>query len=197
MRKTPDGPEAFARRLGAALSAEDWPSAEAMLRQAADAPGAPAAVFFNLGQVLVRAGRSDEAAHWYERAVAAEPGYVNAWCELGAWSAERGDPARALTAYETAIQHAPRDADAVRGAARAALALGDWARAGRYWAAIAASGADGEAALGLLRVALETGDPAAKAMRAAIARNPKLRPALMKTLSRVGRGALPLRPRDL
>ncbi|MCI4664620.1 MAG: hypothetical protein MRY74_07850 [Neomegalonema sp.] len=187
----------FARRLSEALGKGDWPRAETLLRKGAAIKGAPATIFYNLAQVLVRANKSAEAGEWYLRAVATDPDYANAWCELGAWRAERHEPLGAYEAYNKALELAPADLDALLGAAQAATRLGDWAAAQTHWRALAARRPSPETALGLLRVALETGDPAAAEMRAAIARTPALRPALIKLLTRTGRGSTPLRPQDL
>ena len=46
-------------------------------------------------------------------------------------------------------------------------------------------------------LALETGDPEAPARRRCLAARPDLRPALLKTITRTARGAVPLRPADL
>lgn len=183
----------FMGRLAAAISAEDWGKAERLLRRAAVKKGAPAQVFFNLGQVLVRSGQAEQAGHWYQRAAQADPSYVNAWCELGAWRAERSAHADALTAFQRALSLAPSDRDALRGAARSATKLCDWAVAAACWRALASDPEDAEAALGALRAALEMGDPAAAEMRARLAQSPALRPGLIKTITRTARGSAPLR----
>ena len=188
------------QRLAAALAREDWGGAERILRQWAKKKSAPAAVFYNLAQVLVRAGKAEQAGAWYRKALTLDPRHADAWCELGAWRAERGEAVEAAEAYARALALRPNDADALRGAARTAMRLGDWDRAKSHWRALAGDAADptdDEAAIGLLRVALETGSPEAEALRRGLSARPDLRPQLVKALTRTARGALPLDPKDL
>ena len=192
--------ESSAQRLTAALSREDWPAAEQILRRWAQKRSAPAAVSYNLAQVLVRSGKAEQAGAWYRKALALDPNHADAWCELGAWRVQRGEMAEASAAYAKALALRPDDSDALRGAARAAMRLGVWAEAKRLWLALAGSieaPTDDEAALGLLRAALEAGDPDAAALRRSLGARPELRPALVKALGRTARGSLPLRPKDL
>ncbi len=184
--------------LQRALAAANWPAAETMLRRAARHRDAPASVFYNLGQVLARLGRAGQSGPWYRKAVAADPRHADAWCEYAAWLAGRGETGPALAAWQRAVALRPDHRATLRGRARLALRAGLWTEARATWQALAGDGdATGEAALALLRIALETGDPEATARRCRLVARPELRPALLKTITRTARGAVPLRPADL
>lgn len=188
---------AAARRLQEALAAEDWPQAERLLRGLAAKKGAPASVLYNLGLVLDRAGKGDQSGPWFRRAVTADPGHVNAWCELGSWLLARNDLPGAEQAFSRAA--ALGDPTARRDHARVALRLGHFQVARAGWQAIldASAGTDTEALHALLRIALEEGAPIARDLRRSLAAQPGERPALLKTLTRTARGSLPLSPKDL
>ncbi len=195
---------AQAESLQRAIAAADWPAAEAMLRRAAGRRDAPASVLYNLGQVLTRLGRAGQSGLWYRKALAADPRHADAWCEYAAWLAVRGETGPALAAWERAIALRPDHRATLLGYARLALRAGLWTEARAAWLTVAgesdATGdgdATGEAALALLRIALETGDPEAPALRRRLAARPELRPALLKTITRTARGAAPLSPVDL
>ena len=186
----------FHRRLMEALENEDWEIAERLLRRAAAQKSVPAAVFYNLAQVLVQAGRPDEAGEWYEKAVETDSSHADAWSEYADWLAERGAFDEALGAYEKAVSLLPEDLEVMFGAAQCATRLCAWEKASSLWSALAQAG-DKRAAVGMLHVALEQGSPTAKELRRKLARAPHLRPELLKTLTKTARGSMPLRPRDL
>ena len=184
--------------LQRALAAANWPAAETMLRRAARHRDAPASVFYNLGQVLARLGRAGQSGPWYRKALAADPRHADAWCEYAAWLAVRGETGPALAAWERAVALRPDHRATLLGHARLTLRAGLWTEARAAWRAVAGDGdATGEADLAQLRIALETGDPEAPARRRCLAARPDLRPALLKTITRTARGAVPLRPADL
>jgi len=56
-------------------------------------------------------GRCDEAIACFERAVAENPAYIEAWVQLGLTQHQSGDDSAALKALETAIQIKPEYAD--------------------------------------------------------------------------------------
>ncbi|MCI4661200.1 MAG: tetratricopeptide repeat protein [Neomegalonema sp.] len=184
-------------KLRKALSTQDWASAERLLRRAAEQRTAPASVFYNLAQVLVRADKGEEAGPWYRKAVGRDPGHAHAWHEYGAWLTERGELAEAMSAFSRAARLAPQDTDAQRNLGRVALRLGEWEVARGAFLALGPQ--DDEAALALLRLALETGAPDAqtRAMRRELAQKPALRAHLLKTLTRSARGRVPLDPQAL
>ena len=184
--------------LQRAFAAANWPAAEAMLRRAARHRDAPASVFYNLGQVLARSGRAGQSGPWYHKALAADPGHADAWCEYAVWLAVQGQTVPALAAWKHAVALRPDHRATLLGRARLALRAGLWTEARAAWQALAGDGdATGEADLALLRIALETGDPEATERRSRLAARPELRPALLKTITRTARGAVPLRPADL
>lgn len=187
-----------AAKLATAINQEDWPTAERLLRQWTKKKSAPAMVFFNLAQVLVRSGKPDQAGAWYRKTLAVDSGHGDAWCEYGAWRLARGEAAEAAACFAKALALRGRDRDALRGAARAAMRLGDWRIASARWAAVLEAVAeDEEARVGLLRAALETGDPSADEIRRELAARPDARPALLKALTRTAKGSIPLRPSNL
>ena len=186
------------KSLQRAFTAANWPAAEAMLRRAARRRDAPASVFYNLGQVLARSGRAGLSGPWYRKALTLDPRHADAWCEYGAWLAVRGETDPALAAWKKAVVLRPEHRETLLGCARLTLRACLWTEARSMWQELAGdSDATGEAALALLRIALETGDPKAAARRCRLAARPELRPALLKTITRTARGAVPLRPDDL
>jgi TPR repeat protein len=108
---------------------------------------------------------------------------------MGRAAIDTGDLATALEGFDRALTLDPSDGDARRNLGRVALRLGRYDIARAAWAGLPG---DGEAALALYRVACETGDPDAPEMRRALlARHPD-RAAVIRTLVRVSKGAIPL-----
>ncbi|MBC58090.1 MAG: hypothetical protein CL814_14310 [Confluentimicrobium sp.] len=175
--------------LPALLQAEDWAGAERLLRRAAKDRRAPAQVFYNLGKVLEAGGKAPQSGAWYRRAVAVEPGYANAWFELGRWAVAAEDLVLAEQAFARAARLAPQDLDAWRNLGRVRLRRGQWAQARTAWLHL---GDDAEARVALYRVTAELGEDTGAA-RAALLSDPALRPQAMKALTRVAKGAVPLR----
>lgn len=173
-----------------AIGAGAWAKAESALRQLVKLRGAPAEASYNLAQVLLRNGKAEQAGHWLRRALAAKPDYAAAWFELGRWLVERGELDEARDAFAQATAHTPDDGDAWRNLARVAERLGDYATARDAWRHLG----DSEARIGLLRALLEMRDPAADTLRTELWAEPALRPALIKAITRVSAGTLPLRP---
>lgn len=179
------------------LAARQWDAAERVLRRAAAHPAAPAAVAYNLAKVLEAKGAPEPRAPLYRRAVAADPRHAAAWFELGralvaeAAGADTAPPlAQAEAAFARAAALTPTDRDAWRMLVRLRLRLGDWAG---VEAALAHLPRDAETAAAAYRAAAELGRPEAPALRAALLANPAHRPEALKALTRVARGAVPLR----
>jgi tetratricopeptide (TPR) repeat protein len=84
--------------------------AEAVLRQAVRVRDAAAE--YNLGTVLDRQGRTDEARVRYERALAIDPFHARALNNLGVWFDRHGQGAEAIRTLERAIDADPESADA-------------------------------------------------------------------------------------
>ncbi|RPJ73331.1 MAG: tetratricopeptide repeat protein, partial [Acidobacteria bacterium] len=74
-----------------------------------------------IGVLLVQAGRAGEAAGWFERAVAASPGFYEAWLNLGIARQEQGNRAAAAAVYRRVLTAPARHARE-REAARQLLA---------------------------------------------------------------------------
>lgn len=92
--------------LGIALAAAGHEQeAEAVLREAASAEHPQAA--YNLGHLLATRGAKDEAEHWLRAALALEPGYTRASCELAALLMESARAVLARDVLEAAQRHAP------------------------------------------------------------------------------------------
>lgn len=179
------------------LATRQWDAAERLLRQAAARPGAPAAVHYNLGKVLEVKGASAPRVPCYRRAVAADPRHAAAWFELGRALLAEAEAqgiapplAEAEGAFARAAALTPADRDAWRMLLRLRLRLGDWAG---VEAACRHLPRDGETATAAYRAAAEQGHPDAAALRAALLADPALRPEALKALTRVARGAVPLR----
>jgi tetratricopeptide (TPR) repeat protein len=86
-----------------------YDEAEAVLRRAARVRDATAE--YNLGAVLDRMGRSDEARGHYETALAIDPYHARAMNNLGVWLDRRGQSAPAIAMLERSIRAAPDNAE--------------------------------------------------------------------------------------
>jgi tetratricopeptide (TPR) repeat protein len=84
--------------------------AEAVLRRAARVRDAAAE--YNLGTVLDRLGRSDDARTHYDRALAIDPFHARALNNLGVWLDRHGQGADAIRTLERAIQADPENGEA-------------------------------------------------------------------------------------
>ena len=177
------------RRLPALIAAKDWPAAERLLRQAAALPGASAAVFYNLAKVLEARGAADPRAGLYERAVAVDPAHAAAWFELGRARLAAGDLRGAEAAFDRAARLAPADADAWRNLVRLRLRLGDWAG---VETALRHLPEDAETRAAAYRAAAEQGRDV-RTLRTVLLAGAADRPHALKALTRVAKGAIPLR----
>lgn len=175
--------------LQKALAAGDWPTAERVLRPVAQASGAHPSMVYNYGKVLLELGRAAEAAACFTRVVQAAPDHANAWFELGRAALKDDDLARAEQAFSQALTLSPKDKDAMRNLGRVAMRRGHFEVAKDAWHALEG---DEEADLALYRCAAELNLPEAAARRAdLLARHPN-RAAVIRTLVRVSKGAVPL-----
>lgn len=175
--------------LTQALIRGDWLRAEAILAPLAAAPGAHPSAVYNLGKVLMELGRHDEAIHHFRRCSGVAPAHQAAWFEMGRCALLTEDFPLALEAFSHALALDPHDSDARRNLGRVALRLCAWNIAREAWEPLSG---DPEAALALYRVAAETRDPAAPAMRARLLADHPDRAAAIRTLVRVAKGAVPL-----
>ena len=118
-------------QLGSCLSdLGRFAEAEPMLRRALEGMD-DAVTRYNLGLLLARTGRLDEAIAEYERALARDPNHVNARINLATVLARRGELGRAARELARAVEQEPGNA---LGHANLGLVLaqqGDTARAAR------------------------------------------------------------------
>jgi tetratricopeptide (TPR) repeat protein len=177
-------------RLPQMIAAQDWAGAAQLLRRAAAHPAAPAQVHYNLAKVLEAQGQADQMLPCLRRAVLRDPNYARAWFEIGRAEVATGDLPAARLAFRQAWALDPCDGDAARNLMRVALRLGEWAEAARAAAALPET--DAEALAARYRCACELGEPA-QDLRARLLADPQIRPVALKALTRVAKGALPLR----
>ena len=201
------------RRLGKAVAAAPDPAARtnlgialaqagrldeavAELRRAAqgDAPHPPA--LCNLGVALVRQNQRTEAVAVLRRAVTLQPDYTRAWFELGV-ALQDQEPGEAIACYQQVLAQAPRHADALYNSAILSQAQGDFSAAAAHFEACLAQAPErGGAWLALGCCRQECGDHAAAldAYRTALRHDPKLYPAVLKSLATASKGRLWLDP---
>lgn len=95
-----------------------------ILKAAPDHPG----VLHNLGIVAAQGGKPDEAVELFDRALAADPGYVSAHLNKGGALRERLQFDEALASYDAALgldpNHGPNSVEAHVGAGAALHGLG-------------------------------------------------------------------------
>ena len=183
-------------RAAQAIAARDWPKAEAALRRLVKAKDAPAQAAYNLALVLIERGKTPQAGAWFAKAVKRDPDYAAAWFEFGRWRLARGTVRDAGKAFEIVTRLEPNAEDAWRNLGRVCERLGAFDASLNAWEVVArlAGGLDAEAALGALRALLELRRPEVAQVRARLAKEPALRPGLLKVLTRTSAGALSLDP---
>jgi len=175
--------------LQKALANGNWAEADAVLAPATAAADAHPSLLYNHGKVLMELGQMEAAAGLLQRAIRAAPGHAAAWFELGRVVLSQEDFTTAFTAFSRALELTPEDEDARRNLGRVAIRLGQYGAARAAWSPLRG---DAEADLALYRVASETGDPnAARQRRDLLARHPN-KAAVIRTLVRVSKGAIPL-----
>jgi tetratricopeptide (TPR) repeat protein len=77
----------------------------------------------SFGDAFVRAGRKDEAAIWFRRALAVDPGDVEAACGLVALLLERRSLAEAIETFEACLRRKPFNVRLLAEQRRIGLAL--------------------------------------------------------------------------
>lgn len=103
----------------------DTLQAISLLRQAAEVDTANADLFFNLGSVLMQAGRPDEAARSFQNTVRIRPRDAQAWVRLGAARQRLGEDEEALAAFEQAVLADPTRPEGYLNIFQMRLAAGD------------------------------------------------------------------------
>lgn len=96
------------------LEKGDLAAAEATLMQAAQGQNPTREVFYNLGEVKFANGDTDEAARWYERAVALDPTWGKPLLKLALVQLNKGDKAATIRALERVIAVDPTSAEATQ-----------------------------------------------------------------------------------
>jgi hypothetical protein len=107
-------------------AAEDWAGAERFYRTALQVDRSDPVIPFNLGNVLEAQGRTGEALLAYERALARDPAFAEAWINMAAIHQNAGRAARAELCLKKALEAQPQFGTALHNLA---LLL---SRGGRY-----------------------------------------------------------------
>lgn len=104
----PEAPERFFLEGRIAEKLGEWREAERLYRRAATSRAARRAARLRLAFVLLRQERFEEAANEYRSIVAAAPGLLPAWHNLGACYSALGDREKALGCWDRALAINPR-----------------------------------------------------------------------------------------
>jgi tetratricopeptide (TPR) repeat protein len=115
------------------LKTGDRSSAKALLEDARRLSDVPAAWSVRLAELLVREGLVAEGIDVLERARKADPSSYEPVFALGGAYLVKGDPARALAAYDLALGLRPASVTALRQAAAVAEKQGELERSLSYW----------------------------------------------------------------
>lgn len=175
--------------LAGFLAQNDWVAAERLLRRAARDKRASAMVFYNLAKVLEAQGKTGQRESWLKRALAVDAAHDKAWFELGRVRLETRDLPGAERAFAKAVVLSPQDLDGWRQLLRIRLRVGDWAGAEEVLAQLPD---DGETRSAIYRIGCETGRDMTP-LRARLLADPHRRMEALKVLTRVAKGAVPLR----
>lgn len=89
-----------------------WRDSETLFRHTLAVTADNLVIEYNLGHVLGRQGRREEAAAHFARALAINPNFYDALINLGVTLAEQGKPAEAIDYYERALRVRPTAAKA-------------------------------------------------------------------------------------
>lgn len=176
----------------AAAARGDWPAAEAALRELLpDTPDNPS-LHYNLGLVLRRQGRFDEALAAIRTALDLQPGHQGALFEQAACLMDLGRLKEAEAGFTAYLEAFPDDPDGRSNRARIRLRLGepqkaldDCERALSGNAELSLHRAEALRDLGRLREA--------QAILLPLYQNhEKLRPAILRIITQGPKGAVPL-----
>jgi arylsulfatase A-like enzyme/Flp pilus assembly protein TadD len=120
-------------KMGQALAASGrLDAARSMLASAVDSARGDPEPLNDLGVVLLRLGRRDEARRAFEQLLQIDPTASGTWFNLGLLEMDARRPAAAAVAFQRVVDLDPRHADAWRGLG-AALVTSDQARAADAW----------------------------------------------------------------
>ncbi|MDJ0943213.1 MAG: tetratricopeptide repeat protein [Kiloniellales bacterium] len=187
----------LAAEARAALSKGRWTKAETALRDLiARLPAPQASLLYNLGLVLKRQGRLEEALAALDEALALDPGHAKARFERAAALVDLEDFAAAYGGFATYLEAAPEDPDALLNAARLALRLGRGKAASVHAEALERQSPEDPATLLLLaEVAAERGEQETAARhfgRVLHKGSPELRAAALAAMTQRPKGRIPL-----
>lgn len=177
-----------AQRLQQALARGDWDHAKAILAPLAHSRNAHPSILYNYGKVLLELQHWSDAVSFLSRAASLMPNRAEPWFELGRACILSDEITEAQTAFETVLKLSPDDTDARRNLGRILLRRGFWKKAMDVWTPLTG---DSEADLALYRVACELEHPDAEEKRQTLLRHHPQRAAVIRTLTRVSKGALP------
>jgi tetratricopeptide (TPR) repeat protein len=176
-------------RLNSCLSQGKWDEADALLAPVTQGADAHPSLLYNHGKVLIEMGRFGAAQALLERCTELAPDHAAAWFEMARAALAGEDFSTAFDGFARALALDPYDTDARCNLGRVALRTGRYKIAQEAWKEFAG---DPEADLALYRVAAETGAPEAAEMRKELLATHPNRAAVIKTLVRVSKGAIPL-----
>jgi Flp pilus assembly protein TadD len=154
-----------------------WESSERLFERALQVSGESEFLHYNLGVVLARQGRGEEAIAHYRAALRADPSLVEAHVNLGAALAERGDLAEAVEHYREAVRLDPGQEGAWFDLGFDLDRLGDLtgaAAAYRRALELSPGSAEGHANLGAVYAELGRLDEAAASLERALRLHPTL-----------------------
>jgi tetratricopeptide (TPR) repeat protein len=178
------------------IATGDWPAAiEAFRGLLALAPAGSAALHYNLGLSLRRAGRDEEALPQFDQALMLDPAHAAAAFERSAALMQLGRWNEAADGFAACLARTPDDADARLNLARLLISLDQWAEAKAILAPLLA---DARASHLMAEIESATGSrTAAATARAAAMADIGQRASLLKALSAAPAGRLPLSWRSL
>ena len=142
--------------------AAEWVQGRASLGAAGGWTAEEMRLVADIGFALAEQGRNEEATTIFEGLAALAPATAYFQSALGALWLRRGDPARALTHLEAALNADPDDLNALANRGEARLRLGDFVAARDDLQKVAASPAPpagADAAVTRARALLRTLDP--------------------------------------
>jgi len=177
-------------QLHRAIAQQNWEQAAEILRPLCMGKIVHPSLLYNFGKVLIEQQTWAEAVVILTRTVAIAHENANAWFELGRAHLGCDDLPAAAKAFQRALELVPSDDDARRNLGRILLRLGHWLEAKCVWEPLKG---DAEADLAIYRLAAETKDPTARTLREGLLQSHPNRAAVIQTLCRVSKGAIPLR----
>ncbi|MCB9883093.1 MAG: tetratricopeptide repeat protein [Planctomycetes bacterium] len=127
-----EGERQFQRGLNAEAD-EDWEAAREAYAQAIAEGEEQPEIHFNLGNVLYKLARFEEAEAHFVRATELEPEFVEAWNNLGNARSDLGRLDDAIEAYRHALAIEPHYEDGHYNLALALASTGDVLGARRHW----------------------------------------------------------------